>query len=206
MHCSRIIYYHSIALELSSDSIEYREQGINLKQRTRHRTYLHSTDMRSRPSYSVYRSELVRDFSSRYAPPTHEPPPKLFVVDPPDYEMASNFARRRYHSNVRLPVKLETRQPRYTRTQKKVRFDDSGYEYEVRYPSQGFSRGHDYEFRYPAQGPSRGPRSRNTWDPCPADIRYETREPKAIHHGLHEMSGSGRRVLGQRRRGPCLWF
>jgi Sigma54-dependent transcription regulator containing an AAA-type ATPase domain and a DNA-binding domain len=206
MHCSRTIYYHPVALELSSGFIEYREE-INRRQRTRQRTYLHSTDMRYQPSYSVYRSEPVRAFSSRYAPP-HKPPSKLFVVDPPEYEIASNFARRRYDSNVRLSVKLETRQPRYNRTHKKVRFDDSRYECEIRYPAQSLSRGYEPEFRY-SQYASRGPRFQNTWDSNPADIRYETREPKVIHHGLHEMSGSGRRLLRQRRqrgRGPSLWF
>lgn len=204
MHCSRTIYYHSVALESSSGFIGYREE-INRRQRIRQRTYLHSTDMRYQPSYSVYRAEPVRDFSSRYAPPTHEPPSRLFVVDPPDYEMASNFARRRYDSNVRLSVKLETRQPRYSRTHKKVRFDDTRYECEIRYPTQTPSRGYEPEFRYP-QYSSRGPRSQNTWDSNPAGIRYETREPKVIHHGLHEMSGSGRRSLRQRGRGPSIWF
>lgn len=204
MHCSRTIYYHSVTLELSSGFIEYREE-INRRQRTRQRTYLHSTDMRCQPSYSVYRSEPVRAFGSRYAPPTHEPPSRLFVVDPPDYEMASDFARRRYDSNVRLSVKLETRQPRYNRTQKKVRFDDSRYECEIRYPTQSPSRVYEPEFRY-SQYSSRGPRSQNIWDSNRADIRYETREPKVIHHGLHEMSSSGRRLLRQRGRGPSFWF
>lgn len=149
-----------------------------MNERIRQRTYLHSTDMRYQPSYSVYRSEPVRAFGSR-----------------------------RYNSNVRLSVKLETRQPRYNRTQKKVRFDDSCYECEIRYPTQSPSRGYEPEFRY-LQYSSRcpGPRSQNTWDSNPADIRYETREPKVIHHGLHEMSGSGRRLLRQRGRGPSLWF
>lgn len=204
MHCSRIIYYHFIALELSSDSVEYQEPKIDRRQRTRQRTYLHSINMRPEPSYLVYRSEPVRDFGSRYAPPAYEPPSRLFVVDPPDYEMASNFARRRYDSNVRLSVKLETRQPRYSRTHKRVRFEDSDHEHETRYPAQGFSRSDEYEFRYPLHYSSRGPR--NTRDSSPVGIRYETREPKVIHQGLHQLSSSSQRVIGQCRRGPYPWF
>jgi hypothetical protein len=157
--------------------------------------------MRSRPSYSVYRSEPVH--WSRYAPPAHEPPPRLFVVDPPDYEMAANFARRRYdsvrlsvdvetrlprrpapHSYTRLSVDVEMRQPR--RTHKNVRFDD----------------GVNYEIRYPAQGSS-GTRSWSTRD---SGIQYETRVPSAIYSGLRGMSYSGRRALGHRGRDACPWF
>ncbi|CDM26935.1 hypothetical protein DTO013E5_4140 [Penicillium roqueforti] len=141
---------------------------------TRQRTYLHSIDMKYRPSYPTYRSEPVGNFSSR----------------------------RRYDSNVRL----STRQPRYNRTQKNVRFDDSGYEYEPRSSSRSSSRGHEYEYRSPAQGPLWGPRSQNTWDSNPASSRYETDEPGPVKRGLQEMSGSGRRVLGQRRRAPCVLF
>lgn len=166
--------------------------------------YLHSTFMRPRPSYSVDRSEPVRNFDSRCAP-AYEPPSRLFVVDPPDYEMASNFARRRYNSNVRFSVKLETRQPHYCGTHKHVRFYDSDYEHETRYPAQGSSRGYEFEFGYPLHYSSR-PRSQNTRDSSHAGVRYETREPKVIHHGLCEISSSGRRVIRQRGREPCLWF
>ncbi|CAG8346536.1 unnamed protein product [Penicillium nalgiovense] len=166
-----------------------------VSEKTRQRTYLHSTDMRSRPSYSVYRSEPVH--GSR---PNPLPWPRLFVVDPRDYEMAANFARRRYdsvkvsvdvemreprrpalHSYTRLSVDVETRQPR--RTHKNARFDD-GVNYEIRYPSSEA-------------------RSRNTRD---SDIRYETRVPGAIYSGLRGVSCSGRRVLGHRGQGACPWF
>jgi hypothetical protein len=157
--------------------------------------------MRYRPSYSVYRSEPVH--GSRYALPAHESPPRLFVVDPPDYEMAANFARRRYDS-VKLSIGVETRQPRrpaprsYTRlsvdvemreprrTYKNVRFDDSV----------------NYETRYPAQGSS-GTRSWSTRD---SGIRYETRVPSPIYTGVRGMSCSGRRVLGHRGQDAYCWF
>ena len=154
--------------------------------------------MKYRPSYPTYRSEPVGNFSSRYAPPAY---PRLFVVDAPDYEMASNFARRRYDSNVRLP----TRQPRYNRTPKNVRFDVSGYDYEPRSSSQGSSRSRDYEYRSPAHGSSRGLRPQNTCNSTPVGSRYESEEPNPVKRGLQEMSNSGRRVLGQRRRASCVW-
>ena len=199
MHCSGSFIITPIALE--SIPLIIKNNKLTTIQKTRQRTYLHPTDMRSRPFYPVYRSEPVH--GSRYAPPTHESPPRLFVVDPPDYEMAANFARRRYDS-IRFPVDIETRQPRrpaphpYTRlsvdmetrqprqTHKNVRFDDS-----VR-----------YELRYPTQGSS-GVRSWSTRD---SGIRYETRVPSAIYSGLRGMSCSGRYVLGHRGLDACPWF
>ncbi|QQK40037.1 hypothetical protein Pdw03_2891 [Penicillium digitatum] len=115
-----------------------------INERTRQRMYLHSTFMRPRPSYSVDRSEPVRNFDSR-----------------------------RYNSNVRFSVKLETRQPHYCGTHKHVRFYDSDYEHETRYPAQGSSRGYEFEFGYPLHYSSR-PRSQNTRDSSHAGVRLST--------------------------------